>query len=89
MAQHSTASGVAAVAPPLTYAIVIEWGSENLSAYVPDLPGCVTTGQTVEEILANMREAITGHLAVMREYGEPIPPPRTQVAMVTVDGDAA
>ena len=84
MAEHPEASGVATLAPALTYAVVIEWGPNNCSAYVPDLPGCVSTGKTVEETTRNIQEAITGHLAVMREYGDPIPEPRTQVAMVTV-----
>jgi predicted RNase H-like HicB family nuclease len=44
------------------YAVVIEHGQQNLSAYVPDLPGCVTTGKTIEEINLNIREAIEFHL---------------------------
>ena len=40
------------------YEIVIEQGPNNLSAYVPDLPGCITTGRSVEEIEQNIREAI-------------------------------
>ena len=55
------------------FAIVIEEGPNNLSAYCPDLPGCVTTGHTVEEIKRSMREAIRGHLDCMRQAGEPIP----------------
>ena len=61
------------------YAIVIEQGQNNLSAYAPDLPGCITTGRTVEEIERNIREAIELHLDCMREDGEPIPEP-TSVA---------
>jgi predicted RNase H-like HicB family nuclease len=64
------------------YAIVIEHGEHNLSAYVPDLPGCVTTGRTVEEIERNMKEAIEFHLEGMREDGDPIPEPHTDVAYV-------
>jgi predicted RNase H-like HicB family nuclease len=64
------------------YAVVIEHGRENLSAYVPDLPGCVTTGKTLAEIESNIREAIELHLAGMREDGEPIPEPSTAVAYV-------
>jgi predicted RNase H-like HicB family nuclease len=59
------------------YAVVIEQGANNLSAYVPDLPGCVTTGKTVAEIERNIREAISLHLEGMREDGEPIPEPGT------------
>ena len=70
------------------YAIVIEHGERNLSAYVPDLPGCVTTGRTIEEIERNMREAIEFHLDGMREDGEPVPDPRTVVSYVTAKYDA-
>jgi predicted RNase H-like HicB family nuclease len=59
------------------YAVVIERGKDNLSAYVPDLPGCITTGQTLAEIEENIREAIELHLEGMAEDGEPIPEPRT------------
>jgi predicted RNase H-like HicB family nuclease len=66
------------------YAVVIEQGSNNLSAYVPDLPGCVTTGQTVEEIERNIREAIELHLEGMAEDGEPIPEPSTLTREIEV-----
>lgn len=84
MAEHPEASGVATIAPTLTYAVVIEWGPNNYSAYVPDLPGCISTGKTVEETTHNIQEAITGHLSVMQEYGDSIPESRTHVAMVQV-----
>ncbi|MFN7926004.1 MAG: type II toxin-antitoxin system HicB family antitoxin [Bryobacteraceae bacterium] len=64
------------------YAVVIERGRDNLSAYVPDLPGCITTGRTVEEIERNIREAIELHLEGMLEDGESIPEPSTEVAYV-------
>lgn len=53
--------------------IIIEQGTENYSAYVPDLPGCVSTGRSIDEVKANMQEAIRMHLEGMREDGEPIP----------------
>lgn len=68
------------------YAIVIEQGEHNLSAYVPDLPGCITTGRTIEEIDRNIREAIALHLEGLREEGEPIPEPHTAVAYVELQG---
>jgi predicted RNase H-like HicB family nuclease len=68
------------------YAIVIEQGEHNLSAYVPDLPGCITTGRTVEEVEGNIREAIELHLEGLREDGEPIPEPHTAVAYVELQG---
>ena len=57
------------------YVVVIERGPNNYSAYVPDLPGCVTTGKTVEEIKTNIREAIELHLEGLMEDGTPVPEP--------------
>ena len=64
------------------YAVVIERGENNLSAYVPDLPRCITTGRTVEEIGRNIREAIELHLEGMVEDGEAVPEPSTTVEYV-------
>ena len=66
------------------YAVVIEKGPNNYSAFVPDLPGCITTGRTVEEIEENIREAIELHLEGMREDGEPIPEPTTLTREVEI-----
>jgi len=58
------------------YLIVIEGTEgENFSAYAPDLPGCVATGQTVAEVEREMQDAITFHIEGLREAGEPIPEP--------------
>lgn len=57
----------------LRFLVVYEDAGTNYSAYVPDLPGCVTTGATKDEIACNIREAIQGHLEAMREDGDPIP----------------
>ena len=57
------------------YAVVFEHDENNWAAYVPDLPGCITTGETLEETERNIQEAVRGHLAVLREFGEPVPPP--------------
>lgn len=62
----------------MKYLIVIEKSSNGYGAYVPDLPGCVTVGDTVDEVKANIREAIDLHLEGMREDGEPIPAPSAQ-----------
>jgi predicted RNase H-like HicB family nuclease len=59
------------------YLVVYEKTATGYSAYVPDLPGCITTGQTFAATKTNMQEAIRGHLAVMREFGDPIPQPTT------------
>ena len=69
----------------MKYVVIIEKGSHNLSAYVPDLPGCASTGRTVDEVLRNIREAVEGHLEVMREYGDPIPEPLTEAAQIDVE----
>ena len=68
----------------MKYAVIIEEGPNNYSAYVPDLPGCVSTGETYDEVLRNIHEAIDGHLSVMREHGDPIPPAISQAACVDV-----
>jgi len=68
----------------MKYAIVIEKAENNYSAYVPDLPGCVATGATVEEVEQQIREAIEFHLDGMREDGEPIPDPSSHVEYVDV-----
>jgi predicted RNase H-like HicB family nuclease len=59
------------------YAVIIEKGEENYGAYVPDLPGCVAVGDTIEEVERLIREAIEFHLEGMREDGTPIPQPTT------------
>ncbi|MGK2915891.1 MAG: type II toxin-antitoxin system HicB family antitoxin [Porticoccaceae bacterium] len=68
----------------MRYAIVIEKATSNYSAYVPDLPGCVATGQTIEETEQQIREAIEFHLEELREDGLPIPSPQSQVEYVEV-----
>jgi len=57
--------------------MIIETGDANYSAYLPDLPGCVATGKTLDEVRQRMREAIELHLAGMREDGLPVPEPTT------------
>lgn len=59
----------------ITYAVTFEKAQGNWAAYVPDLPGCMTTGATLDETKANIREAIEGHLETLRECGDPIPVP--------------
>ena len=66
----------------MRYAVVIESAEGNYSAYVPDLPGCMAVGDTIEETQAAIREAIRFHLAGLREDGDPIPEPVTVVDYV-------
>lgn len=68
----------------MRYAIVIEKFEANYAAYVPDLPGCVTTGTTVAEVEQGIREAIELHLAGLREDGQPIPQPSSAVEDVDI-----
>jgi predicted RNase H-like HicB family nuclease len=64
------------------YAVVFEKAEHNWAAYVPDLPGCITTGATLEEAKRNIREAIELHLEAMRLTGEAIREPSTEVEVV-------
>ena len=69
------------------YVVVVEGATgTNYSAYVPDLPGCIATGETVEECEANAREAIAFHLEGMIAAGEAIPEPSAVAATVVAVG---
>jgi len=59
----------------MKYAIVIEKAENNYSAYVPDLPGCITTGKSLEETRRLMQEAIEFHIEGLRLHGDPVPRP--------------
>jgi predicted RNase H-like HicB family nuclease len=66
------------------YAVIYERAESNWAAYVPDLPGCMTTGRTIEETTANLREAIQGHLETLRQFGDPIPEPSSVAGEVEI-----
>ena len=68
----------------MRYAVVIEKAEGNYSAYVPDLPGCVAVGDTVEEIEREIQGAIEFHLEGLRADGLPIPEPSSRVEYVEV-----
>jgi predicted RNase H-like HicB family nuclease len=69
----------------MQYAVVIEHvAGMNYSACGPDLPECASTGDTVDEVRRNIHEAIEVHLQGLREDGEPIPEPTTQVTYAEV-----
>ena len=70
--------------PAMRYAVVIEKGEGNFSAYVPDLPGCVATGSTVEEVEREIQEAIEFHIEGLRADGLPVPEPSSRVEYVEV-----
>ena len=59
----------------MSYAVVIEKGKTSYGAYVPELPGCVAVGETLEEVEALIKEAVELHLEIMQEEGLPIPEP--------------
>jgi len=67
-----------------TYAVIIEDAGPNFSAYVPDLPGCVSVGETVEEVTTNIHDAIELYIAALVEFGEEVPLPSSQVVLVDV-----
>ena len=71
----------------MRFAIVIEKGANNYGAYVPDLPGCITTGSTVEEVKRNMVEAIELHLYGIREEQDFIPAPESLAEYVDISDD--
>jgi predicted RNase H-like HicB family nuclease len=68
----------------LRYAVIIEGEPGDYSAYVPDLPGCVTVGDTIDEVMDEMREAIQFHLEGMKEDGLVAPEPTTVVDYVEI-----
>lgn len=68
----------------MRYAVVIEQARGNYSAYVPDLPGCVSAGDTIEETKQNIQEAIAFHLEAIVEDGLPIPQPNSECDYVEV-----
>jgi predicted RNase H-like HicB family nuclease len=59
----------------MRYAVVIEKAEGNYSAYVPDLPGCVATGDTVESVKREIRDAVRFHIEGLKEDGLPVPVP--------------
>jgi predicted RNase H-like HicB family nuclease len=68
----------------MKYAVVIEKADSSYSAYVPDLPGCISTGRTLAEVERNIRDAIAFHIAGLREGGETVPEPTTHVAELEI-----
>lgn len=68
----------------MKYAVVIEKGESSYGAYVPDLPGCIATGDTREEVLRLIHEAIEFHLQGLKDNGETIPKPASSIEIVEV-----
>ena len=68
----------------MQYLVIVEKGPTSYGAYVPDLPGCIAVGESRDEVLKHIREAIELHIEGLREDGLPIPEPSSDVAVVDV-----
>ena len=68
----------------MEYVVIVEQGDTSFGAYVPDLPGCVAVGETREETLKLIREAIELHIESLRENDEPVPVPHSFVEKIGV-----
>jgi predicted RNase H-like HicB family nuclease len=68
----------------MKYLVIIERGEKGYGAHVPDLPGCVAAGDSREEVLALIKEAIEFHIEGLREGGEPVPSPSSVAELVEV-----
>ncbi|HVB51862.1 MAG TPA: type II toxin-antitoxin system HicB family antitoxin [Acidimicrobiales bacterium] len=66
------------------FTIVIEDAGTNYAAYAPDVPGCIATGSTIDEVTATLREAIAEHLKILREMGEEIPMPHSHAGVIQI-----
>ena len=66
----------------MQYAVVIEKTGNGYSAYVPDIPGCIAAADTLAETEDLIREAVTWHLQMLREDGDPIPQPEARAVLV-------
>ena len=68
----------------MEYVVIVEQGETSVGAYAPDLPGCVAVGQSRDEAMQRIREAIELHIESLREYGETVPLPHAFVERVAV-----
>ncbi len=68
----------------MRYAVIVEEGKTSFGAYVPDLPGCIAVGETKEEVLRLIQEAIEFHIAGLQEDGQTIPEPSSSLEYVEV-----
>lgn len=68
----------------MKYLVVIEKGGNSFGACVPDLPGCAAVGETREEALQLIREAVDLHLSSLKEHGDPVPEPASSTEYVQV-----
>ena len=76
---HETGGAQRGEAIKLRYAVVFQQMPNNYGAYVPDVPGCISTGDTWDEMHAMIREALAFHIEDLLEQGEPLPEPRMSI----------
>jgi len=69
----------------MQYLVVLEEGPKSFGAYVPDLPGCIAAGESRDEVLTLIRQAIEFHIEGLRETGAPIPSPTSSGEIVEVE----
>ena len=68
----------------MKYVVIVEEGTNRLGGFVPDLPGCTIVGETREQALQLIREAVELHVSSMREQGDPLPEPASSTEYVQV-----
>jgi predicted RNase H-like HicB family nuclease len=78
------AAGRSGVKRVKQYTVIFEQGQRNWSAYVPDLPGCIATAKTRDQLERVVREAIEFHIEGLRLHGEPVPEPSVEAALITI-----
>lgn len=66
------------------FTIVIEDAGTNYAAYAPDVPGCIATGATIDEVTSTLREAIGEHIEILRGMGEQIPVPHSRASVIQI-----
>ena len=68
----------------MKYVVIIEKENESFGAYVPDLPGCIAAGETKEEVIKLIHEAIEFHIEGLKENGQMVPEPSTSIEVIEV-----
>jgi predicted RNase H-like HicB family nuclease len=66
------------------FTIVIEDAGNNYAAYAPDVPGCIATGASIDEVTSTLREAIAEHISILRDMGEEIPVPHSRASVIQI-----
>jgi predicted RNase H-like HicB family nuclease len=66
------------------FTIVIEDAGTNFAAYAPDVPGCIATGASIDEVTSTLREAIAEHINILRDMGEEIPVPHSSASVIQI-----